>query len=100
MTLQPEPAKSLIVRVPAFRARPMAGGKRCRFIEKEQFGISTRLHHLAISSAELEQARDPAPHLPRPDDPPRIIVQDASVAHHQTTAFKCDDFTERCDPVL
>jgi hypothetical protein len=100
MAGRPQRTELLILRVAAFGTWSMSGGKRSGFIEEEQLCIAVRLHDFSVAATELEDARDPTAHLPRPHDALVIIVQDPTVTHHETTPRERDDFAERRDPVL
>ena len=92
--------ESLVVDVPAVRARSVAGGERRRLVEEEELGPRSWSHDRAPAPAKLRPAGDPAPDLPRADDPPGVVVQHAAVAH-QRAALGCgDDLARGSDAVL
>ena len=84
----------------AFRARTMPGGQRGCFVEKEELRIPLWLHHGPMPAAQFQKARDPAPDLPRPHDPPRVVVKNTAVAHHKPATGERHDITERRNSVL
>jgi hypothetical protein len=88
---QPGASKTKKVVVPALGARAVAGGHGRGFVEEEQLGIAAWPHDLAVPSAKLEPAGDPAPHLRVADDPPLIVVQDAAIAHQRPSSGHGDD---------
>ena len=78
---RPEVAESHVVGPAAFGTRAVPGAKRGGFVEKEEFGVTMRCHHLALAPAELQNARNPAPNLPGLDDAAVVVVQNSAIPH-------------------
>jgi glutathione synthase/RimK-type ligase-like ATP-grasp enzyme len=97
---RPKRTETLVVRIPAFGARPMTGRERRRLVEEEELSPPARRHDDAANPFELQPARDPPLHLRVSDDAAQVVVQDAAISHHVTTPGKGDDFAERRDAVL
>ncbi len=71
MKLAPELAEPGVVLAPAERAGPVPGGEGRRLVEEEELGEAARLEQrLAVPTAELEPAGDPAPAVEAPADRP------------------------------
>src|SRR5690348_4815212 len=83
-----------------FRAGTMAGGEGGHFVEEEQLRVRVGAHHLAMAPAERGATGDPARDLPGTHDPPRVVVQDAAIAHQQAALLNRDDCAKRRDPIL
>src|SRR4029077_6109653 len=67
----PELSESLVVRVPAERARTMPCGERRRLVEEEELGELAGLQQrAAMPAAELELTRDPTLAVEAPSDAP------------------------------
>jgi hypothetical protein len=58
-TVGPQSGKSFRIFPAAFKARPMTGGKRCDFVEKEKLRIVFP-PHVAVTSVELQAAANPS----------------------------------------
>jgi hypothetical protein len=96
----PEVDEPFVIRAAAFGAWSMAGSERGRLVKEKELGVRVRPHDDAVSSTELDHARDPAAQRRVADEPPRIIVQDPPVSHHEAAPREGDDFAERRDAVL
>jgi hypothetical protein len=59
----------------------MAIRQRSGFVEKEQFGVRSGGHYLAMTPTKLQPTRDPASYLPVAYDGTLRVVQDAAIAH-------------------
>jgi len=75
-------------------------GKCGRLVEKKEFGPPARAHQLAPEAAKLEPARDPAPDLPRSNDAPLVVDEDATIAEHSAAPRQCRDLAERRYAIL
>src|SRR5579859_1583741 len=78
----------------------MAVRERGSFIQKEQFRPATRLHDGAVSSAKLQAAGDPPPHLPVADDVPLRVMNDAAIAHQRSSRRYGHDLPKRRHAIL
>jgi DNA-binding XRE family transcriptional regulator len=64
-----------------------------------ELGVRARLHHLALPASEFQAAGDPPPNLGVAHQPPVRGVEDAAVAHQQSTPRHRDDLAEGRYPV-
>jgi hypothetical protein len=79
----------------------VAGSERCRFVEKEQFGVAARRHDRPPATLEAELAADPGAVPPaRYAKLSVIVVQNAAVAHERAARRVRDDLTRGRHPVL
>jgi hypothetical protein len=92
--------ESLIVGMPTLGAGPVASSKRCRFVEEEEFRPRVGLQQLAMAAAKRRAAGDPAPQLPGADDAPRVVVQDAPIAHERAALGNGHDLAKGCYSIL
>src|SRR5215469_7530142 len=80
----------------------MSGGKRRRFVEKEQLRPASRRHHRASDTFVVAPARNPgfrSPALPQ-KLLCRGVVDDAPVAGESASLGDSHDLPKRRDPVL
>ena len=88
-------------RAATFPAGPVAGGKRRRLVEEEQFGVASRRHDLALAAFERQRADDPRLVLPAADaEAARAVMQDAAIAHEIALRRVGDDLAQRRHAVL
>jgi hypothetical protein len=86
---------------PALGTRPVSGGQRHRFVQKEQLGVTARRHHGTSPPLEFQQACDPLPTPELTDDQTFVIVQrPAPVAHQSSAGSRFDNRPARIDTVL
>ena len=88
-----------VVLMPALGARPVPGGERSGLVEEEETRVATGRHRLAPASPELEPARDPATTVVASADLPILVVQAATVAEHEPSLGRLDQFAKRRDTV-
>ena len=101
MKLAPDREEPNVVLPPTERARPVPGGERGRFIEKEQLGERAGLHQWsALPVAKLEPAGNPALAVVAAADAPGHVVEAAAVPVDQAPRRVGDELAERCDAVL
>jgi hypothetical protein len=96
----PRGREALVIRVAAFGARAMTGGKGGRLIQEEELRVGSRPHDRAPSATEFRAAGNPSAALGEADDAAFAIVQDATVAHQESAAGTGNDVTEGGDAIL
>src|SRR5262249_20166694 len=83
----------------ALGAGAMTCGQPGGLIEEEKLGIAVRGHDRPLSPLELEQAQDPSPKPPVPEDAALLVVEDAPIAQIRPPLRGCDDLAEWRDAV-
>src|SRR5215469_4352759 len=84
------------------RSRPVTGGKRHSFIEKEKLGPAATAHQLPVASFAVEDTNEPRLGRPAPAKQ-RFgcgVVDDPAVAGVKPSQRNRDDIAERGRPVL
>ena len=98
---RPDRDEAVVVRAPAERARPVAGGERGRLVEEEQLGEPARLHQRrAVPAAERSRHAIQRRPLKRRRMRPGLVVQAAAVAVDEAARRVGDQLAERGDAVL
>src|SRR5215467_7440290 len=85
----------------AFRARPVAGRKRDRLVEKKQLCVASRRHDASVASFEFQKTRDPAPARILANDLTLLIVErPTTVAHEGSPRLQGENLATGCYTVL
>jgi hypothetical protein len=98
LAVQVEPLRceAVVVLAAALGARTVAGRERGRLVEEEELREASGTHERgAPPAAELEAARDPAPHLEMPPDTPLGVVEAAAVPVDEASGGVGDQLAER-----
>jgi hypothetical protein len=85
---------------PAFRAGPVASGKRHGFVQEEQLRITARRHDGTAPAFEFQQAGDPTPAGILADDLAPVVVYGAAAVAHERSSGGGEDFSGWGDTVL
>ena len=97
----PGGAPRVIILASAFVARAMSGGDGDCFVQKEEFRVAVRRHHVALTAAKHGEADDPIVVCPAP--PAEffcVAVQNTAIAHEIAARRIRLDGAERCHSVL
>ena len=54
MNLRPKISEPIVVLMPAFTARPMAGRQHHRFVEKKELCLTPRGHNIPMTTMEIQ----------------------------------------------
>lgn len=96
----PQDEEGLELGAAALGAWPVAGSEGGRFVEKEEVGVVASTKELLAASLELEEAGDPALHLPLPEaEVAGVVVDCPPVAKKEATLRGRDDFAEGSDSI-
>src|SRR5262245_24713948 len=80
-----------------FRARPVAGRKRNRLVEKKQLGVASRRHDDAVTFLELQKTCDPASACVLANDLTLLIVErPTAVAHEGSPRLQGENLATGC----
>jgi hypothetical protein len=94
--VEPQRREPVVVLASALGARAVTGRERRRLVEEEELREAPGTHERrTAATAELQAARDPAPHLVRPADAAVRVVQAATVAVDEAAGRIRDQFSER-----
>jgi len=97
----PDRREPVVVRAATLGTRAVPRPERRRLVQEEELREPARpLERRATAPAELEAARDPAPHLVHAPDVALRVVEAAAIAVDEPTRRMGDELTERRDTVL
>jgi hypothetical protein len=100
-TIGPQSGEGFRILPAAFEARPVPGGKRGYFVEKEKLGIVFP-PHVAVTSVEVQAAADPgATDVPAFAQSPIVTMKSsATVSQHGSAHLDSNQLTEDVNAIL